>query len=92
MPTKINSTATIRLNQSSKVLMCLYNLPTLPTAYASNQANNITGKPVAMANITGRYKPLALTTVIGISIAKYSTPLYGQNASANTIPNKRVLQ
>ena len=92
MPTKINSTATIRLNQSSKVLIWLYSLPTLPTANASNHAKIITGKPVAIANTIGRYKLLALATVIGISIAKYSTPLYGQKARANNIPKRSVLQ
>lgn len=70
MPTPIKITETTRLNHNSNVLMRLYNLPTFPTAKANNHAKSITGKPVAMANKTGKYNPLALATVIGISIAK----------------------
>lgn len=46
----------------------------------------ITGKPVAIAKIIGKDKPLGSESVIGINIPKYRTPLYGQNANENKIP------
>ena len=52
----------------------------------------ITGSPVAIANTKGKYKPDELAIVIGISIPKYNTPLYGQKASANTIPSNNALK
>ena len=42
---------------------------------AINHAKMITGKPVAIANTNGKYKPEALETVIGINTPKYRTPL-----------------
>src|SRR5574344_1398980 len=48
--------------------------------------------PVASAKTNGKYKPDALLIVIGMSIPKYSTPLYGQKASANTIPKSKTPQ
>ena len=48
--------------------------------------------PVAIAKMIGRYSPPALAIVTGISMPKYKTPLYGQNAMAKTIPNNRVPQ
>ncbi len=57
---------------------------------ANKYAIMITGKPVATANNTGKYKPDALAMVIGISIPKNKTPLYGQNAKANTTPCKNA--
>src|SRR5665647_3125203 len=47
----------------------------------------ITGIPVAIANINGRYNPEALDMVKGTSMPKYNTPLYGQKARAKTIPS-----
>ena len=83
---------TILLNQSSNALILLYTLPTLCMAKANNHARKITGSPVAIAKIIGKYNPLTLAIEIGISIAKYRTPLYGQNARANTTPKRKLPQ
>ena len=71
----MNTTDTTLRNHSSNTLMLLYSLPILLTAKANSHAKIITGNPVATAKTTGRYNPLALVTVIGMSIAKYNTPL-----------------
>lgn len=60
------------------------------TVYASTHAIIITGIPVAMAKITGRYSPDALEIVSGTSIPKYKTPLYGQKARAKINPSNRA--
>ena len=70
MPTPMKRTATTLLNHSSKTFSLLYILPTLPMAKAISHAKIITGIPVAIAKIAGRYSPEGLATVIGISIAK----------------------
>jgi len=56
---------------------------------AINHATMITGNPVAMAN-TGGSSRLLLSMVRGIRSAKYSTPLYGQNANAKTTPSRNM--
>ena len=40
-------------------------------------------------NTTGNARPADADKVIGISMAKNSAPLYGQNANANTTPSKK---
>jgi hypothetical protein len=57
-------------NQISNTFILLYNLPTPDTVYAISHAKIITGMPVAKAKTTGKYKPVALVTVMGISIPK----------------------
>ena len=52
----------------------------------------ITGNPVATANTGGSNKPEALLIVIGIRTPKYSTPLYGQKASAKTSPRRKAFR
>ena len=87
----INKKATIFLSQNSKAVNLLNNLPTPYKVYDISHANIITGSPVAMANTTGKYSP-EVEIVSGISIPKYKTPLYGQNASAKITPNKNTSQ
>lgn len=60
--------------------------------YASIQANIITGKPVPIANINGKKYPEVDETDSGIKPPKNNIPLYGQNASANTIPKNKEFQ
>ncbi len=79
-------------NQSSKTFMFLYRFPIDPMLKAISQAKIMTGIPVAIANDMGKNKPPTLVTVMGINIPKYNTPLYGQKARANTIPNKSTPQ
>lgn len=62
--------ATIRRNHNSKAFILLYKFPIEPTLKAMNHANKITGIPVARAKTNGRYKPLTLLMVMGISIPK----------------------
>ena len=50
----------------------------------------ITGNPVAIAYMMGKYNPEGLEIVIGINIPKYNTPLYGQKAKANTTPKSKL--
>lgn len=85
-------TLTILLNQNSKILILLYNFPAAETVNAIKNANIITGNAVAIENANGSNKPSGLDKVIGISIKKYKTPLYGQNAKANIIPKNSTLQ
>jgi len=88
----MKTTPIILRNQNSKIRIRLYNVPTPRTLKAINQANMITGIPVAMAKITGNIKPEALLMVMGISMPKYNTPLYGQKANANTMPSSKTSQ
>ena len=71
----IKTTAITLLNQCSKIFILLYTPPIPETAYAKTHAIIITGIPVAMAKITGKYNPDALDMVSGTSIPKYNTPL-----------------
>lgn len=70
MPVIIKVTAMILRNQCSNVFMLSCSLPIPETAYASIQAIIITGTDVAMAKITGRYKPEGLDKVNGTSSPK----------------------
>lgn len=87
----MNTNATTFLNHFSNVLSLLKKLPTSEKVNAIKYANIITGSPVAIAKTTGRKSPDVLEIVMGISMPKYKTPLYGQNARANSIPIKSEL-
>ncbi len=87
----MNTNATIFLNHFSNVFNLLNKLPTSEKVNAIRYAKTITGSPVAIAKTKGRKSPDVLEIVMGISMPKYKTPLYGQNASAKSIPIKSEL-
>ncbi len=86
----MNNIPMIFLNHFSKIFILLYVLPTLDTAYARSQEKIMTGMPVAIAKSTGNRSPELPESVNGISIPKYKTPLYGQNAIAKSTPSKKA--
>ncbi len=80
--------AIIRITFSTLVMALKY-IPSFSILQTITKAKKITGKPVPVENTTGNARPADADKVIGISMAKNSAPLYGQNANANTTPSKK---